>query len=234
MQQRMNTLATLLVAWLISTGAWATGATGGSARMERESLNPKHRHETDHLQGHREGTPPAGAGSGRGFQHVELHGLVEMEASHADGPGGGGGDLAAASVELVLNAQVTPWVGAHVLIALEGGTTTPPKFDEASITIANPEDSPLSIAMGRIRVPFGNFDSALISEPLTLEVGETQETAMRLGWGANGLHAFAYGPIGGAEGGGYGVALGYTPRAERGGGSTLSFAKKRYPPVKWP
>jgi hypothetical protein len=149
-----------------------------------------------------------------------MSGLVEVEAGYVDGPDGSESDLAVATVELGLDAQVTPWVNAHDLFLHEEDADDPIEIDEAIVTIANPEVSPFSLAAGRMYVPFGNFDSALVSDPLTLEIGETRETAVQLGWLANGFHALAYGFNGDTNDGGsdqidgYGLSLGYSREAE--------------------
>jgi hypothetical protein len=41
---------------------------------------------------------------------------------------------------------------------------------------------PLYLDAGRMYVPFGYFESHFISDPLTLEIGETQETAVKVGF----------------------------------------------------
>jgi hypothetical protein len=41
-------------------------------------------------------------------------------------------------------------------------------------------------------VPFGNFESHMISDPLTLEVGETNESAVQVGVDASGFYASLY------------------------------------------
>ncbi len=150
------------------------------------------------------------------LDNIHFSGLIEVEAGYIDGPDGDESDIVVATVELGIDAQVNPWVNGHVLILFEEDETDPPEIDEAIITIANPNASPWSLAAGRLYVPFGNFDSAAISDPLTLEIGETRETAIQFGYIANGFHALSYFFNGDTNDGGsdniddYGFALGYS------------------------
>jgi len=221
MQYRTKALAAALATCLISTPAWAAGDSDEVMQMKREILNLKHKIERLEKSRRTEKIPEAEGG--RWFERIELSGLVEVEAGYTDGPDGSESDLVVSTVELGLDAQVTPWVNAHVLILFEEDETDPPEFDEAILTIANPDASPFSLAAGRMYVPFGNFDSALVSDPLTLEIGETRETAVQLGYIANGLHVLTYGFNGDTKDGGsdhvdgYGLALGYSLEAEGDG-----------------
>lgn len=111
------------------------------------------------------------------FENISLNGLIEVEVSYRDSPDRSESDIAVSTVELGIDAQLTSWVNAHVLILYEEDETDPPEIDEAIITIANLEVSSWSLAAGRMYVPFGNYESNMISDPLTLEIGETRETA---------------------------------------------------------
>ncbi len=93
-----------------------------------------------------------------------------------------------------------------------------------------PPDGPWSVTAGRQFLPFGVFDTRMISEPLTLELGETNEIALALGWTAGRLQASVFGfdgddglqSAGGAAG--YGAALAYSAvRASSGVALNLSF-----------
>lgn len=85
-------------------------------------------------------------------------------------------------------------------------------LETATLSFASP-DRPWSLAVGRQFLPFGVFDTRMISEPLTLEVGETNEIAWNLGWGSGALQAAVFGYNGddglGSAGGlaGYGGAV---------------------------
>ena len=92
-------------------------------------------------------------------------------------------------------------------------------LETATLNFAFP-DGPWSIAVGRQFLPFGVFDTRMISEPLTLEVGETNEIAWNLGWGSGALQATLFGFNGderlGSAGGmaGYGGAVSFSSERE--------------------
>ncbi|HID53124.1 MAG TPA: LbtU family siderophore porin [Anaerolineae bacterium] len=125
------------------------------------------------------------------FENITLSGLVEVEASYADTPEGRESDLIVATVELGIDAQLTDWVNAHVLFLYEDGMDHP-EVDEALITIANLDKSPWLLATGRMYLPFGNFKSNMVSDPLTLEIGETREEAVQVGYFADNFYASAF------------------------------------------
>ena len=221
MQYRIKTLATALAIFLVSNPAWAADSNNEIAELDPEILNLKHKIER--LEKSRKTEKIPQAEGGRWFERIELSGLVEVEASYLDGPNGSESDLVVSTVELGLDAQVNPWVNAHTLILFEEDETDPPEFDEAIITVNNPEESPFSLAAGRLYVPFGHYDSAAVSDPLTLEIGETRETAVELGYAANGFQALAYAFNGDTRDSGddhidsYGLALDYSREAQRAG-----------------
>ena len=125
------------------------------------------------------------------FDKFIVTGLIEVEASYVDQADEI--DIALATAELGIDAQVTPWVNGHILFLYEDGMDSP-EVDEAMITIANEDERPWSLAAGRMYIPFGNYDSNMISDPLTLEIGETREEAVQLGYVSGNFYSlvFAY------------------------------------------
>ena len=227
MQYQVTPLVAALSICLISTSAWAADDNDEVMRMKRELLNLKHKVERLEKSRRTEEIPKAE--DNRGVERsTELSGLVEVETGSTDSANGGAeSDLSVSTVELGLNAQVTPWVNGHVLILFEEDETDPPEIDEAIVTLANPGASPWSLAAGRMYVLFGNYDSALISDPLTLEIGETRETAVQAGWGAGNFQALAWAANGDTNDGGnehidlFGVGLDY---GVEGGEDQLGYA----------
>ena len=121
------------------------------------------------------------------FNGVEIGGVVEVEAVHESPYEGGSATSAGVStVELGIAAQVSDSVGAEVVLLYEGEDTDE-KFevDVAALTLAPPE-APWQVVVGQHYVPFGTFETNLVSDPLTLEIGETRETALLVGGEAAG------------------------------------------------
>lgn len=149
--------------------------------------------------------------------HVSFSGLIEVEASAGeDFEGASTSNVELATVELGFDARANDWTSGHVLVLYEEGGDDKVLIDEAFITLGNTEQFPLYLTAGRMYVPFGKFETNMISDPLTLEIGETQETALQLGFAVQGAHGSFFAFNGDTnEGGGdsqieqYGANLGY-------------------------
>ena len=117
---------------------------------------------------------------------IGFSGLVEVEAASVDGVEENSSDITLAKVEIGLDAQVSEWVSASLLLLFEEDKTDPIAFDEAFIRIGNAEQSPFFLTAGLIHLPFGRFESHMVSDPITLEMGEFIETALQLGFEVGG------------------------------------------------
>ena len=149
------------------------------------------------------------------FNAVKIGGLVELEGSYTDPYGGNDEtDAVVATVELGLAAQVHDWVGGEVVLLHEEDDTEPIEVDVATVTVG-PLGGPWSFTGGQYYLPFGTFETSLISDPLTLEVGEIRETALQFGVSSSGFHGAVYGFNGDNNRGGrerisgYGGVAGY-------------------------
>lgn len=143
---------------------------------------------------------------------LEVSGAVEVEInSGKDHLAAKSSSIALATVELGFDAQINNNVSAHILMLHEGEVDGIPVIDEGVITISSgvdPSASPghhrpgtpkrddssdsnmyVYLTAGRMYVPFGNFESNMISDPLTLELGETQEAAVQVGFATGGFKA---------------------------------------------
>lgn len=87
-------------------------------------------------------------------------------------------DITAATAEIGIDAAVSDQVDAHVLMLFEEGESDSALIDEASITLKINDN--FSATLGKVYVPFGVFVSNMVSDPLTLEIGETNESAILL------------------------------------------------------
>ncbi len=126
-------------------------------------------------------------------EHVTFSGLVEVEAFKTDGyDGEDESDITLATVELGIDISLHKFVSGHLLFLWEEDDTEPVDIDEGYIYLGNTEFFPVFFQVGKLYVPFGNFESNMISDPLTLELGETRETAGVLGLEYSGFYAAAY------------------------------------------
>jgi len=129
--------------------------------------------------------PPLGAWPDR----IELSGLIEVEASfedidHVDPAVDDerSSDIVLATLELGVDADISKHVKGHILFLFEEDDTEPIEVDEGIISIDGEDVLPLYLNAGRMYVPFGRFESHFISDPLTLELGETRESAALAGF----------------------------------------------------
>ncbi|WPL17056.1 hypothetical protein Thiowin_02042 [Thiorhodovibrio winogradskyi] len=133
------------------------------------------------------------AGEGRGwFEGIEIGGVIEVEASYLDPyQGDSESDLVLATFELGIASQVNDWVGIEASLLYEEDDTDL-EVDLAFINIYNPDVSPVFFTAGQFYVPFGAYETNLVSDPLTLEIGEARETAAQLGFIHEGFSGSLY------------------------------------------
>ncbi|HIJ79765.1 MAG: LbtU family siderophore porin [Desulfobulbaceae bacterium] len=125
-------------------------------------------------------------------ERVTLSGLVEVEGAVTDDFNGTNtSDLALATVELGLDAEISQWSSAHLLLKYEDGASGL-GVDEGTITLGNLDNYPVYLTVGKMYVPFGNYTSNMISDPLTLNLGESNEDVIQLGFEANGFYGALY------------------------------------------
>ncbi|WP_419657101.1 hypothetical protein Dvar_62360 [Desulfosarcina variabilis str. Montpellier] len=129
-------------------------------------------------------------------QRITIGGVVEAEVGYTTSdPVGGestdGSDIAVATVEVGIGAKIVDHVSGDILFLYEDGDDGV-NIDEAFITIDGEDAVPLYLRVGQLYVPFGNFESNMISDPLTLEIAETGEGALQVGTEIAGLYASAF------------------------------------------
>lgn len=126
--------------------------------------------------------------------HVELSALLEVEASKSEAyDNEDAGDISLATVEIGLDARISEWSSAHVLLLYEEGEEDEHVvMDEGFITLGNTEQLPVYLTAGKMYVPFGSFQSNMVSDPLPLEIGETGDSAVQIGFEAGGFHGSFY------------------------------------------
>jgi len=128
---------------------------------------------------------------GKWADKITLSGVIEAEAYYEDydsdnlatkDKNGDSSDITLATVELGIDVDIIKHVKGHVLFLWEEDDTEPVDVDEGFITLDGEDVVPLYLNVGKLYVPFGNFESHFISDPLTLELGETRESALTVGY----------------------------------------------------
>lgn len=122
-------------------------------------------------------------------KNVTLSGTVEIAAAFArDYTDADTSEISLAAAELGVDAALTDWAGAFILFSLDDGVDV----DEGHITLGGNDTYPVYLKAGRLYVPFGVYETNMISDPLPLEIGETRETAIQLGFRAKGAYGSLY------------------------------------------
>lgn len=129
---------------------------------------------------------------------ITLSGVIEVEVGYEDidfdDPAQSdedSSDISLATVELGVDIAIVDHVTGSVLLLFEEGEGTI-DVDEAFIMYDGEEDSPLFARGGMFYVPFGDFSSNMISDPLTLEIGETRDSAVEIGFTQGGFYSSVY------------------------------------------
>jgi hypothetical protein len=107
---------------------------------------------------------------------VTFSGGVEVEAGTSENYGGvTTTDIVLAKVEMAIDAELNDRVSAHIAYLYEDDATA---LDEGTITLKFNDTT--SLIAGHAYVPFGDFSSYMVSDPLTLALGETSEDVLML------------------------------------------------------
>ncbi|MCW8932993.1 MAG: LbtU family siderophore porin [Gammaproteobacteria bacterium] len=145
--------------------------------------------EIKHQQANRRKDSDARAVAHQVADSLSVGGVIEVVANNTDSDGWSGenaSDIVLDTFELSLEASAGEWVSGNVLFLYEDADDDNLNVDEAFITIANSEVTPFYLSAGRLYVPFGNFETNMISDPATLTLGETREDVAQVGFESEG------------------------------------------------
>lgn len=138
---------------------------------------------------------------GKWAEKITLSGVIEVEAGYEamdfDDPAEDdekSSGISLATVELGVDVDIVKHVKGHVLFLYEEGEDI--VVDEGIISIDGEDVVPLYLNAGKLYVPFGYYESHFISDPLTLELGETRESAIVAGF-ANDMFDISLGAFNG-------------------------------------
>ncbi|WP_432822103.1 LbtU family siderophore porin [Trichloromonas sp.] len=154
--------------------------------------------------------------------HLSISGLLEVEAAterqrFKNGNTDSTSDLILATAQLGLGIAVNESIGGDLILLFEEDEEGDDRVvvDEAAVNLGS---GAWSGRIGRQYLPFGHFHSHFINDPLTLELGETRETALLAGYdgGSWSLSAFAFNGQADRDGGenhldDFGLSLSLTP-----------------------
>ncbi|MBF0310846.1 MAG: LbtU family siderophore porin [Magnetococcales bacterium] len=101
-------------------------------------------------------------------------------------------DITVSQVQLNLDAAINELVSLNVVLLHEEDATELVDVDKATVTVGDAAKGPVYVTAGLMAVPFGTFSTNMISDPLTLTLAETKETALQLGFNASGFYGSVY------------------------------------------
>lgn len=122
--------------------------------------------------------------------NISFSGLVEVEGSAGEFDNESYSDLVVATVELGMSAKINDKVSADVVLLYEEDDTEL-DVDVATINI-DKLVGPVNLTLGKMYVPFGRYETALVNDTLPLELGETNKTAALFGFEQGAFSAGAY------------------------------------------
>ncbi|MEX0693135.1 MAG: LbtU family siderophore porin [Rhodospirillales bacterium] len=119
---------------------------------------------------------------------VQIGGVAEVEMTNStDFNKANTSDIALGTVEFFIDTRPHEYLSTHVQFLYEDDGDENITLDEAFATLGNTEKFPLYLQAGKWAVPFGGFDTAMSSDPLTQDLGETREAAILVGLAHDGL-----------------------------------------------
>ncbi|MCK4911827.1 MAG: LbtU family siderophore porin, partial [Thermodesulfovibrionales bacterium] len=116
---------------------------------------------------------------------IEISGAIEIETGFVDENNVEGVDITTATVELGFTAKVNDKVDAEVVLLYEDDGAEPLGVDTATITYQI--NDAVHFKGGLTALPFGDFNTYLISDPVTLVLGETVDTIAAVGYSTGGI-----------------------------------------------
>lgn len=123
---------------------------------------------------------------------IEVSGVVEIEATGGRATdGSANSDITLATVEIGIDTAIRDDVSVHILLIHEEDDTDL-EVDEGTITLSELGGLPVALTAGQMYTPFGNFESHMISDPLTLELGETRESILQFSSERGALYGSLY------------------------------------------
>lgn len=133
----------------------------------------------------------SGEGMGEALGKVDIGGRIEVDmttnrAKDAAGKKSNGSDVFLDSAQLNAEAKVNQYVSGRLALLYEEDPNDSDNnnltLDEAVVSLKGGEACPAYANLGRMYVPFGHFESHFITDPLTLTLGETNDTAVIVGY----------------------------------------------------
>lgn len=106
-----------------------------------------------------------------------LGGLIEADGSFASTDLKNTGDIGLSTAALGVDVDIVENVTCDLLFLYEEEGTESTDVGEGFITLDLSDVQPFFLRAGKMYLPFGNFESHFVSDPMTMEIGETNQGA---------------------------------------------------------
>ena len=121
---------------------------------------------------------------GKWSDAVKVGGAIELLGTFANpAEGDSTSDVSVDTLDLVIGAKLSDWVSGETALTRKGDSMD---LDTATLTFG-PPDGAWSLTGGQLYLPFGAFETNLVSDPLSLDIGETRQTALQFNLASGGL-----------------------------------------------
>lgn len=126
-------------------------------------------------------------------QKVLFSGAIEAEAGYSsDHDDVKESDIDLTTLELRIDVALTDFFSGYALMTWEEDGDEGVFLDEGGVTLGNIDEYGIAVAAGKLYVPIGVYETSMISDPLTLELGETREGAAVVDFSAGGFYGAVY------------------------------------------
>ncbi len=120
---------------------------------------------------------------------IHWFGALEVEAFYTDMDGESASDITVATASLGAQVQLLEKLTADIVLLHEEDDTDL-EVDEAFFNYSASDQ--WAVTLGQVYVPFGQYSTVAINDPLTLEIGETRESVLMLTYSGKALSADVY------------------------------------------
>lgn len=120
---------------------------------------------------------------------LEVEANTERLQNSATGSSTSTSDILLSTAALTMEVRANEYVAGQTVFQYEEGVEDDHVFlDEGIVFLAGKENCPYAVKAGRMYVPFGHFESHFVSDPLTLTLGETRDSALVANYSTEVIH----------------------------------------------
>jgi hypothetical protein len=135
---------------------------------------------------------------------LEISGYVEGQASTGnDYTGHPTNDIDLSGAELKILGEISPWATTYLVASYDNDVLKRPYsmqrvnnsriyLSRAFLTVGNLDKAPVYGSIGQFYVPFGSYDSYMITDPFTKSIAITKQRPVLLGFSKCNFHTEAY------------------------------------------